>query len=228
VHGGSAQYRDKLIAPFIQNIKISYGIKKVVRQNDKAVIITTEGSVKIYDKVIFACHADQALALLADPTEDEIRLLKNFQYQKNVATLHTDESIMPKTKSTWSAWNYRVEKIKNEITTTTVYDMNILQQVSAIKNYYVSINDPGVINPKKIIREINYEHPVFTPKTAKAQMELHKLNENGLSYFCGSYFRFGFHEDAFTSAIDLCRNILNGDPWTMSPDKIREPALVRK
>ncbi len=120
---------------------------------------------------------------------------------------------MPKIKSTWSAWNYRVQEIAGQLTATTVYDMNKLQQVSDKKNYFVSINDPGVVDLSKVIKKINYDHPIFTPETAKAQLQLHKLNENGVSYFCGSYFRFGFHEDAFTSAVQLCTKLLSRDPW---------------
>jgi predicted NAD/FAD-binding protein len=229
VHNGSWEYRNKLIAPFKDRINVGVGVKQVVRQNDKVVVITSDGAVKIYDKVIFACHADQALKLLGDPTDLETRLLKNFTYQKNIATLHTDEGVMPKTKSTWAAWNYRVEEIQGEITATTVYDMNRLQKVSDKQNYFVSINDQGVIAPKKIIKETTYEHPVFTTKTANAQKELHKLNDNDTSYFCGSYFRFGFHEDAFTSAVNLCEKLLQGDPWVVSKHKkIHEAELIRK
>ncbi len=142
-----------------------------------------------------------------------IAYCQNFTYQKNIATLHTDEAIMPKIKSTWSAWNYRVEKLNDELTATTIYDTDILRQVSQKKNYFVSINDPGKIDPATVIRAIEYEHPVFTTATARAQVELPQLNENGTSYFCGSYFRFGFHEDAFTSAVTLCTKLLGRNPW---------------
>ncbi len=221
VADGSWQYRNKLIAPFKDKIQIGKAAKKVFRENGKVRIVGSDGSEKIFDKVIFACHADQALKILADPTDLENRLLLNFKYQKNIATLHTDEAIMPKIKSTWSAWNYRVEEIDGAVTATTIYDMNILQQVSKKKNYFVSINDPGRINPTKIIRKIEYEHPVFTTATAKAQHELPRLNENGASYFCGSYFRFGFHEDAFTSAVNLCEKLVGQNLW----EKAMNPKL---
>jgi len=220
VQGGSWQYRDKLIAPFGHKITTGKAVKKIYRDNGKVRIIASDGSEKIVDRVILACHADQALKILADPTELESRLLKNFQYQKNMATLHTDESIMPKIKSAWSAWNYRVEEVKGELTSTTIYDMNILQNVSQEKKYFVSINDPGKIDPTRIIKTIDYEHPIFTPATAMAQRDLSLLNRNGLTYFCGSYFRFGFHEDAFTSAVNLCERLLERNPW-----EIKNPML---
>ncbi len=213
VQNGSWQYRDKLIAPFKHKIQVGKAARKVIREDGKVVIIASDGSEKKYDKVIFACHADQALRLIYDRTELENSLLSPFKYQKNIATLHTDEAVMPKIRSTWSAWNYRVENIRGELTSTTIYDMNCLQVVSKKKNYFVSINDPGVVNQSKIIRRIEYEHPIFTTETARAQESLQVLNENGVSYFCGSYFRFGFHEDAFTSAVNLCSKLLAQDAW---------------
>ncbi len=221
VHNGSWQYRDKLIAPFKDKIQVDKKVKRVVRENGKATVIASDGSRKIYDKVIFACHADQALQLISDRTELENSLLRPFYYQKNIATLHTDERIMPKIKSTWSAWNYRVEERNGELTATTIYDMNCLQQVSKKKNYFVSINDPGAVRESEIIKRIEYDHPIFTTETAFAQQSLSELNENGVSYFCGSYFRFGFHEDAFTSAVNLCTRLLGEDAWTSS--KSRNP-----
>lgn len=213
VSRGSEEYKKKLIAPFKDKIRVGLGAHKVIRTNGKVKVIASDRTEKIYDKVIFACHADQALQLIENPSGMERALLSPFEYQRNVALLHTDENIMPKIKSTWSAWNYRVQEIAGQLTSTTVYDMNRLQEVSDKKNYFVSINDPGVVDLSKVIKKINYDHPIFTPETAKAQLQLHKLNDNGISYFCGSYFKFGFHEDAFASAVQLCTKLLGRDPW---------------
>ena len=213
VQGGSWQYRDKLIAPFKNNIQVNAGIKSVVREDGKVRITLTDGTQKQYDKVIIATHADQAMRMIKEPTELEGKLLSPFQYQKNMATLHTDSAVMPRVRKAWSAWNYRVQPVNGELKATTVYDMNILQGISDKVNYFVSINDHGVIDPAKVLRKIEYEHPVFTPQTAVAQKSLYDLNTPGPVYFCGSYFRFGFHEDAFTSAVNLCKQLLNRDPW---------------
>ena len=226
VKNGSWQYRDKLIAPFKDKIRTSHAARKVIRTDNKVVVTGIDGTEMEFDKVIFACHADQALRLIQDRTELEDSLLRPFQYQKNIATLHTDTSIMPKRKSTWSAWNYRVEQIDKTLTSTTIYDMNCLQQVSERKDYLLSINDPGRVNPSEIIKQIEYEHPIFTPTTALAQQSLPVLNDNGISYFCGSYFRFGFHEDAFTSAVNLCAKILSKDPWEAIRSRNPEALLV--
>ncbi|HSZ72703.1 MAG TPA: FAD-dependent oxidoreductase [Cytophagaceae bacterium] len=214
VRNGSWAYRDKLIAPFKDQIKINTGVQKVTRIGDKVKVYDDCGGETEFDKVILACHADQALGLLGnDATALEKYLLGNFEYQKNIATLHTDVSLMPKIRKTWSAWNYRIETVKNELVAHTIYYMNKLQDISKKNDYFLSINQPNTVDPAKILKTIEYEHPIFTPEAYKAQGELHKLNENGQVYFCGSYFKYGFHEDAFTSAVNLCTKLLGKDCW---------------
>ncbi len=203
VVNGSKTYRDLLIKPFKEKIEVNNPVVKVVRENGKAVVHSKNGT-KTFDKVIFASHGDEALNMISNPTKDEERLLSKFKYQENLATVHTDKSIMPKTKRAWSSWNYRMDNKH----ASTVYWMNSLQQVSQKKNYFVSINDPGNIDEKKIIKTINYTHPLFDIEAVKAQKELQKLNESGPLYFCGSYFRYGFHEDALMSAEALCDRLI--------------------
>ncbi len=144
--------------------------------------------------------------MLGEPTADEQRLLSPFKYEKNPATVHTDESVMPKNKKTWSSWNYRIEERSGQKIPTTIYWMNQLQGVSDQKNYFVSINAiPNSIAKDKLIKVIDYEHPLFDVPAINAQKELYKLNEAGPLYFCGSYFKYGFHEDAYASAVNLCK-----------------------
>jgi len=208
VTGGSRQYRDKLIAPFKDRIMLNARVKNVVRTGGRAKIILTDGTEKIYDKVILASHADQSYNMIKDnATETEHELLSVFEYQNNIATLHSDASVMPKIRKAWAAWNYCVQPIDGKLTAATTYDMNILQSVSDKENYFVSINEPTSINPEKIHKVINYEHPVFTTQTFAAQKELWRLNEEGPVYYCGSYFKFGFHEDALTSAVKLVESL---------------------
>jgi predicted NAD/FAD-binding protein len=211
IHGGSCEYRKRLIAPFLDRIKTADGVKKVRRTSGRIRITTHSGEERDFDKVIFACHADQALMIFENPYIEERKLLSKFTYQKNTATLHSDTSVMPKNKNVWSSWNYRIEGKENGLRTSCIYNMNKLQQVSEKENYFVSINDPGNIHPKKIHQIIPYEHPIFTLESMAAQKQLPDLNETGPVYFCGSYFRYGFHEDAFTSSVDLCKKILGND-----------------
>jgi uncharacterized protein len=209
VHNGSWEYRNKLIQPFKDRILVGNKVVEVTRNEiqNKVEIKTAKGEIFYFDKVIIAAHADQALAMLTNPSTLESQLLAEFKYQKNIATLHTDENLMPKNKLTWAAWNYRIDKMDGKLVPHCVYNMNILQNVSKKKQYMLSINDPGLIDKAKILKTIQYEHPVFTVGAMKAQSELPKLNENGLIYFCGSYFKYGFHEDALASSFVMVEKI---------------------
>jgi len=208
LENGSQSYREILIKPFKDRIKTNCKAIKVVRENGKVTVYASEGSQETFDNAIIAAHGDQALAMLDNPTDDEQRLLSKFKYQYNKAVLHTDKSIMPKAKLAWSSWNYSIKMQDGKLTPTTIYWMNRLQQVSDKKDYFVSINPHDNIDPKKIIKELDYEHPLFDVPAINAQAELHKLNETGPIYFCGSYFKYGFHEDAFASAVHLCSQLL--------------------
>jgi predicted NAD/FAD-binding protein len=219
---GSQSYREILIRPFKDRIHINRKAIKITRSNSKVTVHASDGSQETFDRVIIATHGDQALQLLEAPTNDEQRLLSCFKYQYNKATLHADEGIMPKTKLAWSSWNYRIQMQNGQLTPSTIYWMNQLQGVSDKKNYFVSINPHDNIDPKKIIREIDYEHPLFDAPAINAQAQLHKLNQNGPVYFCGSYFKYGFHEDAFASAVQLCSQLL-GKP--VYDDAVIQPPL---
>jgi uncharacterized protein len=208
LHNGSWSYRDILVEPFKDRIHTNKGATKVTKKDNFVRVELADGTSDEFDKVIVATHADQALKLLAEPEANETRLLSAFRYQKNSATVHCDESVMPKNKRTWSSWNYSIEKINDAALPTTIYWMNKLQGVSEKKNYFVSINAlPGSILKEKVIREIEYEHPLFDVTAIEAQKELHLLNKKGPLYFCGSYFKYGFHEDAFNSAVELCKDL---------------------
>lgn len=208
LQNGSQSYRKILIEPFKDKIQINSRVIKVSKNNGKAIVYLADGKTYDFDKVIFACHANQALNLLEEPSADEQRLLQHFKYQKNVATVHTDESVMPKNRKTWSSWNYRIEDIGGALLPTTIYWMNSLQQVSKKKNYFVSINAfQNSIDKTKLIKEIEYEHPLFDVAAVTAQKELKVLNTTGPFYFCGSYFKYGFHEDAYKSAVELCHHL---------------------
>lgn len=205
LQGGSRAYRELLIKPFQEKIQINKACTKIEQLDNQVRIFLKDGSIEYFDKVIVATHADQALRLLKKPTNNQYRLLSNFKYQKNIATLHTDESVMPRNELTWSSWNYRIEESKGTLKPSTIYWMNQLQGVSDKQDYFVSINALDNIDPAKILKVIDYEHPLFDVPAMNAQKELHSLNQTGPIYFCGSYFKYGFHEDAFTSAVELCR-----------------------
>jgi predicted NAD/FAD-binding protein len=204
LHEGSQAYREKLIAPFRNQIRINTKIAKVERlENGKVLVVTEKGERDEFDRVIMACHADQAHQLVHHKTEAEARLLSKFKYQANTAVLHTDSKQMPNKKLAWSSWNYRVEKHDGKLVPSTIYWMNRLQGVSDHVDYFVSINPSASLDASKVIKKIEYEHPLFDVPAMQAQEELGKLNETGPIYYCGSYFKYGFHEDAYASAVAL-------------------------
>ena len=208
VDGGSEEYKKRLLAHFPDRIQVQNGIRKVARSDGGVALTDAHGHTHQFDKVILAAHADDTLQMLADPTPEERDLLSHFTYQRNRATLHTDPIFMPRHKRAWSSWNYRTEMIDADHVSSCTYWMNSLQNVSQQQDYFVSINAPETIDRNKVIREIDYMHPVFTVEAMQAQHKLPQLNQNGVVYFCGSYFRYGFHEDALMSAANVCEQIL--------------------
>jgi predicted NAD/FAD-binding protein len=217
VSGGSRAYVEKLSAPWRERIRLSDGAAGISRAGGAIRVTSRSGDEQVFDKVILACHADQALSLLADASRDEDRILSEFQYQPNIATLHTDASVMPRTRLAWASWNYEINRgASGASSTATHYWMNSLQGVSERQDYFVSINRPEAIDPGKVLRTIAYEHPLFSLGAMHAQAELPRLNASGAAtgtYFAGSYFRYGFHEDAFLSAVQLSETLLGRDPW---------------
>jgi predicted NAD/FAD-binding protein len=209
VSGGAHRYVQKLTAPFRDRIHLRRGVRQVRRQEGQVSITDESGHTERFDRVILACHADQALGMLADADERERALLGEFSYQPNTAILHTDESVMPRTRRCWSSWNYRVAQHPDGAPApSTVYWLNSLQQPRTQHNYFVSINGEQTLRPEKILRRIEYEHPLFSLGAIRAQRDLPALNQRHTGvYFCGSYFRYGFHEDALSSALDLGRQL---------------------
>lgn len=219
VDGGAQQYVTRLTTPWRDRIRHDARVVSVRRTPDGALLTTEDRRTERFDKVILAAHGHESLALLADPTPDEARLLSEFQYQPNVATLHTDAAVMPRTKMAWSAWNYSIARDAHGVAEPmTIYWMNRLQGVSDRENYFVSINGAERIDPRKILRTIAYEHPLFTLGAIRAQREIPALNANALgateTFFCGAWTRYGFHEDGLLSAVNLAQLLLDRDPWT--------------
>ncbi len=212
VANGAQAYVEKITAPFRDNIRLQRGATTVRRAGGRVEVTDTTGVTETFDQVIFASHADETLRMLADANADERAVLGEFKYQPNTALLHTDASVMPRTKLCWSAWNYRMDAGPDgKVAPSTVYWMNRLQGVSDRQNYFVSINGENSVNPNTILKRIQYEHPLFNLGAIRAQASLPGLNQRmNTIFFCGSYFRYGFHEDAFTSALDLCR-MLTGE-----------------
>jgi predicted NAD/FAD-binding protein len=208
VTGGSKEYVKKLIEPFKDRIQKGDPVISISVDNE---ISLASGKRERFDRVVCAAHGDQALALLDEPTGLERELLSPFSYQANKAVLHSDERFMPKTRRCWASWNYRIENGKH----STIYWMNNLQGASANKNYFVSINPSAPISEEHLIKELDYEHPLFDLKSIAVQKRISELYHAGTGrYFCGAWQRYGFHEDGLWSAEQLCESLLGRSPWS--------------
>lgn len=215
LEGGAKCYVEKMSAPWRSRVCLKRKAVKVSRDAGSVRVVTDDGAEARFDKVIMASHADETLKLLADPTPAEQNLLSQFQYQPNTTTLHTDASFMPRTRACWASWNYRIDTVPGGGTRpSTHYWMNSLQGVSRRQNYFVSLNSHERIAPQAVLRRIEYHHPLFSLGAIAAQKELPALNRlapDQTTYFCGSYFKYGFHEDAFTSGLE-CARAVTGEP----------------
>ncbi|MDB6092550.1 MAG: transhydrogenase subunit alpha [Verrucomicrobia bacterium] len=218
VEGGARRYVEKITEPWRDRIRLGQAATHVIRTPRGVTVMTSAGVAQNFDHVILACHGDQALKLIDNPTIDEARLLGEFHYQPNIATLHTDTAVMPRTRLAWSSWNYEIARGPGGVVSTaTHYWMNSLQGVSDRENYFVTINRPESIAPGQVIRRISYEHPLFSLGAVRAQAEMPALNraaaKSTQTFFAGAWQRYGFHEDGLLSAHTLCEQILGRDPW---------------
>ena len=203
--GGSARYVEKLVAPFRQRIRLNCPIESVRRLPDGVLVKPRSADTERYDQVFFASHSDQALALLTDATALEKSILGAIPYQANEAVLHTDTSLLPRARRAWAAWNYHVVNT-TEGGATLTYNMNILQTLRSRHTFCVTLNHSAHIAPGKIIQRITYHHPLYTPAGVAAQARQHEINGVNRSYFCGAYWRYGFHEDGVVSALNALKH----------------------
>ena len=199
IRGGSREYARKLTASYRQRIRLRMPVQSVRRTHDAVMVRTARGDVERFDYVVFACHSDQALAMLEKPTPQESEILGAFPYQPNEVVLHTDTAMLPQTPLARAAWNYHLLAERQECVALT-YDMNILQTLVSAKPFLVTLNRTGDIDPKKIIHSVTLDHPVYTPKAVAAQKRRHEVSGRNRTFYCGAYWRYGFHEDGVVSA----------------------------
>ena len=199
IKGGSKEYVDAITRGHRHAIRLDTAVNSISR-SDTGVIVKTSVDQESFDYVFLACHSDQALSLLANPRELEREVLGAITYQKNDAVLHTDTSLLPKNRRAWAAWNYhRLEREQDQVAMT--YNMNILQNFSCETQFCVTLNNTSAVDPSKIIAKMRYEHPVYTPESVAAQGRQREINGQDRIYFCGAYWRYGFHEDGVASAM---------------------------
>ncbi|WP_137718326.1 NAD(P)/FAD-dependent oxidoreductase [Methylobacillus flagellatus] len=200
IKGGSARYVEALTAGFSERIRLNTPVVKVRRLKDSVEVTPQGGAAERFDWVFFACHSDQALAMLADPSSAEQQILGAIPYQQNSVFLHHDTRLMPSRKLAWAAWNYHVPSQPTGKVAVT-YNMNILQSLDAPKPLLVTLNHTEEINPANIIKRLSYHHPVYTPEGTVAQSRHHEISGVNRTGYCGAYWRNGFHEDGVVSAL---------------------------
>ncbi len=215
IKGGSNNYVEKLVAGHRDRIRLNSPVQWIRRHPEYIEIKAKGADMERFDQIFLACHSDQALRMLADPTPQERDVLGAIEYQKNEAVLHTDTSLMPRRRLAWAAWNYHMPAVagmpKGRVALT--YNMNILQSLKAPVQFCVTLNHRQAIDPDKIIRVINYSHPIFTERAVAAQKRHRDINGARRTYFCGAYWRYGFHEDGVLSAMNALEHFREDLPY---------------
>ncbi len=200
IKGGSREYVTKLVAGHLDRIRLNSPVNAIRRLDNGVELHSATAGWERFDYVFIACHSNQALAMLSDATQNERDVLGAIRYQHNEAILHSDESLMPQRRHAWAAWNYHIPQ-DPACHVAVTYNMNILQSLDARKQYLVTLNNDRQIDPDKIIRRVQYEHPIYSRRAVIAQQRQAVLNIDR-TFFCGAYWRNGFHEDGVVSALN--------------------------
>jgi len=205
IQGGSHAYVRKLVAPFTDRIRTRATVESVTRYPGHVSVKVKGQGPERFDQVFIASHSDEALRMLRDPSTDEKAILGAIPYQGNEAVLHTDQHMLPERRLAWAAWNYHILPRQQDRVALT-YNMNILQSIAAPEQFCVTLNNTDAIDPDKILKRITYHHPVFTPQGVAAQSRQAEINGVNRTYFCGAYWRYGFHEDGVISALNALQH----------------------
>jgi uncharacterized protein len=217
VSGGSARYVEAIAAPWRQRVRLRAPVQRIERLPDRVRIAAVGCESEDFDEVVIAAHSDQALAMLADPSEPEREILGAIPYRRNEAVLHTDTSLLPRRRAAWSSWNFHLtdRSVDDRADagdqptggSTVTYWMNHLQRLRADREYLVTLNRGQEIDPEKVLRRFEYDHPVYTREGVDAQARHEEISGVRRTHFCGAYWGWGFHEDGVVSAIRACERI---------------------
>ena len=225
IEGGSRNYLEPLTCDFAEHIHTGVRIHRLTRNGDQVSIAYSSSRVskrqEYFDALVIATHSDQALTLLEDPNSSETSILSAMPYRTNEVVLHTDESLLPKNKLTWSSWNYRLRNLPRDSVSinnsgskqhikqmaTLTYNMNILQNIKSDTTFCVSLNQTELIDSHKIIQSFEYSHPVFTLEGMDAQQRWAEIAGTKRTWYCGAYWHNGFHEDGVVSALRVVDSI---------------------
>ena len=203
----SRSYVNKVLSKISGEYYKNYVVNKIKRRESGIDLYYGDKSEYFsYDKVVLACHADQSLSLLDDPSDEEKQILSNFSYKENIAVIHTDQNIMPNNKNVWSSWNSSIDKNNLENNSIT-YWLNLLQNLKFDQNIFLTLNPYLNIDENKILKKVKFTHPYFDQNALDNQINLKNLQNKRNTLFCGSYFGYGFHEDGIKSSIEMLKTI---------------------
>ena len=203
IEGGSRTYVAAMVSRFRDRVRLSTPVESVRRTTDGVDVTSRGQTAERFDHVVFACHSDQALRMLADPTPTERELLGAFPYERNSAVLHTDESLLPRRRRAWASWNYQIPAEPTAHATVS-YCMNILQHIRSKHTFCVTLNSDDRIDPARVLGRFEYHHPIFTTRRAAMQARHREVLNANRTSFCGAYWGNGFHEDGVNSALAVC------------------------
>jgi predicted NAD/FAD-binding protein len=231
VSGGSSSYMQRLISDLGPAARCAKPVVSVGRHLDGAMLTYADGSRERFDAVVLACHSDQALRLIVDPSPAERRLLGAIPYQPNRVLLHTDDALMPRQRRVWSSWNYRSEQRGDAGHAVSVtYWMNSLQRLDSRRNYFVSLNPTQEPREEKVVEEFEYHHPLFSTEALQAQTQLHQIQGRRQTWFAGAWTGYGFHEDGMRSGVEVAQALGATVPWVDQIERSRglsmAPVLV--
>lgn len=210
VRGGSRTYIDKLTAPLDGRVQTNAEVVSVRRDRGGVTLKLTNGGEFRADHVVFACHGDQILPMLADASRAEREVLSSFTTTANEAWLHTDARLLPRTPWARASWNYRMPD-DEEAAPSVTYHLNRLQGLSTAAEYCVTLNPGEAIDARRVIRRFSFRHPRFTGEAIRAQDRWREISGANRAHYCGAYWRYGFHEDGFLSAIRVAADL--GVAW---------------
>lgn len=209
VAGGSSSYIEALRRQWKVQVRLSSPARRVRREAERAFVATDDGE-EAFDQVLLACHSDQALALLADPSDAERQVLGAIPYQANETVLHTDARLLPKNRRAWAAWNAYVPAAPGAACTVS-YCMNHLQSLESERPFVVTLGRGQDIDPARVLARMRYHHPVYTHASVAAQARRGEINGVNRTWYAGAYWGFGFHEDGLRSGVEVARAL--GVPW---------------
>jgi len=201
VKGGAQRYVEAMTRPFRDRIRLSCPVRSIRRDADGVLLRSSRGEER-FDEVVLACHSDQALRMLEDPSEAERDVLGAIPYQENEAALHTDASFLPRRPLARASWNYHLLPAHRRVAVT--YHMNRLQSLEVPAQYCVTLNRTAEIAPGTVLRRIAYQHPLYTPEGMAARRRWSEISGVRRTHFCGAYWGYGFHEDGVKSALRVC------------------------